>query len=262
MVVFKITNNVTGKHYIGTSFNSGFQRFEQYVEAANENLDFPLYEDIRQHGVDAFSVEELYDTNDKEELYELEQDYLVIYNAESLRGYKIGQTTAKGRQLELGKKAMFDTNGKSTAEPEKKTPGRKPAAKTAGKKSELPKVELPKKEEPKPTVSSFFGELIGEDRLDTPASGELEDPTKPSTIKRSAAPAASEKAASSAPKGTTRSSSSIQKMLREAEKQAKAERAEELRKQQQEQADEMALIMAKLDMTAKSAQSAFRRRKG
>lgn len=260
MVVFKITNNVTGKHYIGTSFNSGFQRFEQYVEAANDNLDFPLYEDIRQHGVDAFSVEELYETSDKEELYELEQDYLVIFDAESLRGYKIGQTTAKGRQIELGKKAMFDTSGKSTAEPEKKTPGRKPAAKAAStKKSELPKVELPKKEDPKPTISSFFGELIGEDRLDGPASGVVEDPTKPSTIKRSAAPSSTK---ASSTNSTTRSSSSIQKMLREAEKQAKAERAEELRKKQQEQADEMALIMAKLDMTAKSAQSAFRRRKG
>ncbi|MCO4784427.1 GIY-YIG nuclease family protein [Marinomonas atlantica] len=255
MVVFKITNNVTGKHYVGTSFNSGFQRFEQYVEAANEDLDYPLYEEIRTHGVDAFSVEELFETNDKEELYELEQDYIVIYNAESLRGYKIGQTTVKGRQLDLGKKAMFDTNGNSTKEPVKKTGGRKAAA----KKTDLPKVELPKKDEPRPTASSFFGELIGEDRLDTPANGEIEDLTKPSTIKRSAAPST---AASSSPKGTTRSSSSIQKMLREAEKQAKAERAEELRKQQQEQADEMALIMAKLDMTAKSATSAFRRRKG
>lgn len=253
MVVFKITNNVTGKHYVGTSFNSGFQRFEQYVEAANEDLDYPLYEDIRTNGVDAFSVEELFETSDKEELYELEQDYIAIYNAESLRGYKIGQTTAKARQLDLGKKAMFDTNGNSTKEPVKKTGGRKAAA----KKTELPKVELPKKEEPKPTVSSFFGELIGEDRLDSPATGEFVDPTKPSTIKRSAAPNTTK-----ASKGTTRSSSSIQKMLREAEKQAKAERAEKLRQQQQEQADEMSLIMAKLDMTAKSATSAFRRRKG
>lgn len=251
MVVFKITNNVTGKHYVGTSFNSGFQRFEQYVEASSEDLDYPLYEDIRTHGVDAFSVEELFETSDKEELYELEQDYIVIYNAESLRGYKIGQTTAKAKTIDFGKKAMFDTSGNSTAEPVKKSSARKTAAKKA---AEMPKVELPKKDTPKPTAASFFGELIGEDRLDTPASGEAEDPTKPSTIKRSAAPAAK--------KATTRSSSSIQKMLREAEKQAKAERAEELRKKQAEQADEMALIMAKLDMTAKSATSAFRRRKG
>ncbi len=73
----------------------------------------------------------------------------------------------------------------------------------------------------------------------------MEDPTKPSSVKR-----------------TTRSQSSIQKMLREAEKQAKQERAEKLKAAQQEQADEMALIMAKLDITSKSVNSAFRRRKG
>ena len=241
MVVFKITNNVTGKHYVGTSFNSGFQRFEQYVEAANEDLDYPLYEEIRTHGVDAFSVEELYETRDKEELYELEQDYISIYNAESLRGYKIGQTTSKVSQLSFGKKAMFDTNGVSTNEPVKKSPGRKAAT----KKTEVKKVDLPKKDEPKPTASSFFGELIGEDRLDTPAASKKEDPTKPTTINR-----------------TTRSKSNIQKMLREAEKQAKQERAEKLRLAQQEQADEMAMIMAKLDVTSKTATSAFRRRKG
>ncbi|RDL42619.1 GIY-YIG nuclease family protein [Marinomonas piezotolerans] len=241
MVVFKITNNVTGKHYVGTSFNSGFQRFEQYVEAANEDLDYPLYEEIRTHGVDAFSVEELYETRDKEELYELEQDYISIYNAESLRGYKIGQTTSKVSQLSFGKKAMFDTNGVSTNEPVKKSPGRKAAT----KKTEVKKVDLPQKDEPKPTASSFFGELIGEDRLDTPAASKKEDPTKPTTINR-----------------TTRSKSNIQKMLREAEKQAKQERAEKLRLAQQEQADEMAMIMAKLDVTSKTATSAFRRRKG
>lgn len=121
MVVFKITNNITGKHYIGTSFNSGFQRFEQYVEAANEGLDFPLYNDIRENGIEAFAVEELFETSDKQELYELETDYISIYNGESLRGYKIAQTAEKAAGIQFGKKALFDSNGVSTAEQPKKT---------------------------------------------------------------------------------------------------------------------------------------------
>ena len=104
MVVFKITNNISGKHYIGTSFNSGFQRFEQYVEATNEGLDFPLYNDIREHGMEAFTVEELFETTDKQELYELETDYITIYNGESLRGYKIAQTAEKSLNVNFGKK--------------------------------------------------------------------------------------------------------------------------------------------------------------
>lgn len=160
MVVFKITNNISGKHYIGTSFNSGFQRFEQYVEATNEGLDFPLYNDIRKSGVEAFVVEELFETSDKQELYELETDYISIYNGESLRGYKIAQTAEKSLNMNFGKKALFDANGVSTAEQPKKT------RKAAVKKT----VELPKKAvESAPTAKSFFGELISEERLDTPA---------------------------------------------------------------------------------------------
>ncbi|WP_418138873.1 hypothetical protein AB8616_06985 [Marinomonas sp. RS-M-Aa-14] len=51
-------------------------------------------------------------------------------------------------------------------------------------------------------------------------------------------------------------------MLNEAERAAKKEREEKLKSQQQAEAEEMALIMAKIDVTSKSATSAFRRRKG
>ncbi|MEP0071124.1 MAG: GIY-YIG nuclease family protein [Marinomonas sp.] len=231
MVVFKITNNISGKHYIGTSFNSGFQRFEQYVEATNEGLDFPLYNDIRENGIDAFVVEELFETSDKQELYELETDYISIYNGESLRGYKIAQTAEKSVNLNLGKKALFDANGVSTAEQPKRT------RKTAVKKT----VELPKKTvEATPTAKSFFGELISEERLDVPAE-KVADKKKPVT--------------------RTKSKASIQKMLNEAERASKKEREEKLKLQQQAEAEEMALIMAKIDVTSKSATSAFRKRK-
>lgn len=231
MVVFKITNNITGKHYIGTSFNSGFQRFEQYVEAANEGLDFPLYNDIRENGIEAFAVEELFETSDKQELYELETDYISIYNGESLRGYKIAQTAEKAAGIQFGKKALFDSNGVSTAEQPKKT--RKVAEK---KTTSLPKKTL----EPTPTASAFFGELIGEDRIDAPVISAPEKKKAPARAK---------------------SKASIQKMLNEAERVAKKEREEKLKAQQQAEADQMALIMAKIDVTSKSATSAFRRRK-
>ncbi|MFT2111420.1 GIY-YIG nuclease family protein [Marinomonas sp. 2405UD68-3] len=232
MVVFKITNNKTNKHYIGTSFNSGFQRFEQYVGASNEGLDFPLYDEIREFGADSFSVEELYETEDKEELYELEQDYVSIYNGVSLRGYKIGQSAAKPTLASFGKKAMFDANGVSTTAPAKKA-----TRKSAVKKT----IELPK-EQPKPTSKSFFGELIGEERLDVPAKKAVRKKADPSTTR-------------------PKSKAAIQKLLREAEKKSKLEREEQLKSAQQEQADEMAQIMAKIDVTAKMSTSAVRRRK-
>lgn len=159
MVVFKITNNITGKHYIGTSFNSGFQRFEQYIEATNEGLDFPLYNDIRENGIKAFVVEELIETSDKQELYELETDYISIYNGESLRGYKIARIAEKTVKLNTGKKALFDANGISTTEQPKKT--RKAAVK---KPSPSTKKKL------EPTTQAFIAELINKERLDIPTS--------------------------------------------------------------------------------------------
>jgi len=100
---------------------------------------------------------------------------------------------------------------------------------------------LPKKSlEPAPTAQAFFGELIGEERLDVP--------TTAITQKKKAAPRSKSKA-------------STQKMLNEAEKTSKQERESTLKSQQQAQAEEMALIMAKIDVTSKSATSAFRRKK-
>lgn len=51
-------------------------------------------------------------------------------------------------------------------------------------------------------------------------------------------------------------------MLNEAERASRKEREEKLKHQQQAEAEEMALIMAKIDVTSKSATSAFRKRKG
>lgn len=95
--------------------------------------------------------------------------------------------------------------------------------------------------EPAPTAQSFFGELIGEERLDVPATA-IQTETKKAPAR-------------------TKSKASIQKMLNEAERVSKKEREDKLKSQQQAEAEEMALIMAKIDVTSKSATSAFRRKK-
>jgi len=98
------------------------QRFEQYVSATEDGLDFPLYEDIRSYGAGAFSVEELFETHDKTELYELEQDYITIHNGLSLRGYKIGQSADKPALAASKNQPKFDVKGLSTIEPPPKVP--------------------------------------------------------------------------------------------------------------------------------------------
>ena len=65
------------------------------VAAAEQNLDYPLYRDIRTHGCDAFT-REIYDmAESRQELAELEQDAVDSLNAISLRGHKTSTVLIK-----------------------------------------------------------------------------------------------------------------------------------------------------------------------
>ncbi|MGB1270872.1 MAG: hypothetical protein ACPG5T_02230 [Endozoicomonas sp.] len=58
------------------------------VAAAEQNLDYPLYQEIRVHGKEGFVVEEWDYVDDRNELNALEQEALETLNAKNLRGYK------------------------------------------------------------------------------------------------------------------------------------------------------------------------------
>ncbi len=58
------------------------------MAAAHQDLDYPLYREIRIHGEDEFTVEEWDRAESREELAELEQDAIDFFGAESLRGHK------------------------------------------------------------------------------------------------------------------------------------------------------------------------------
>lgn len=60
--IYKITNKVNGKCYIGQSINikrRWRQHKETYVNPASENYDYPLYKAIRFYGLENFSFEVL-----------------------------------------------------------------------------------------------------------------------------------------------------------------------------------------------------------
>ncbi len=68
------------------------------VAAAEQNLDYPLYRDIRRHGVEAFQ-REIYDMAEtREELAELENDALDVLGGISLRGHKISTVVIKKKK--------------------------------------------------------------------------------------------------------------------------------------------------------------------
>lgn len=87
--IYKITNLVNGKSYIGQSVNIQ-KRFNAHRSAAfnpnNKNYDFPLYKAIRKYGIENFKFEILEEC-DKSELNDKEVWYITQYQTHSKLGY-------------------------------------------------------------------------------------------------------------------------------------------------------------------------------
>ena len=90
MIVFKILNKVSGQHYVGSCRGDIFERWQLYLNAAEAGLDFPLYQEIREHGEAKFTIAELDFAEDISELKEMELLHTIELNARSLRSHKLG----------------------------------------------------------------------------------------------------------------------------------------------------------------------------
>ena len=88
MIIFTVTNKITSQVYVGSTRNDLLGQWDKMVAAAEQNLDYPLYREIRMHGRDSFVVEEWDFTDSRHELNQLEREAIKIFNARSLKGYK------------------------------------------------------------------------------------------------------------------------------------------------------------------------------
>ncbi len=88
MIIFTVTNKATKKVYVGSTRNDLISQWERMVAAAYQDMDYPLYREIRVQGEEEFTVEEWDRAESREELNELEQDAVVFFGGEILRGYK------------------------------------------------------------------------------------------------------------------------------------------------------------------------------
>ncbi|AMO57799.1 hypothetical protein GZ77_13080 [Endozoicomonas montiporae] len=88
MIIFTVTSNITGQVYVGSTRNELESQWERMVAAAQQDLDYPLYREIRINGEDAFTVDEWDRAENRQELLELEQEAIDHFGAKSLRGYK------------------------------------------------------------------------------------------------------------------------------------------------------------------------------
>lgn len=77
--IYKITNNINGKLYIGKTIYDLKTRFKQHLEKVNdEKIQYPLYRAMRKYGIDNFSIEEI-ETIDNEDILNKREKYWINY---------------------------------------------------------------------------------------------------------------------------------------------------------------------------------------
>ena len=82
--IYKITNNVNGKIYIGKTEETVERRFYEHKLCAQGRVASKhsrLYSAMKHYGIDMFSVETIDTANSKEELCEKEKYYISYFNA-------------------------------------------------------------------------------------------------------------------------------------------------------------------------------------
>lgn len=89
MLIYKITNIVNGKVYIGQTTKTLEHRKAGHLQAAKDGLNRHLYNAMRKYGFENFKFEEICKTSSKSELNYLEAKYIIEYD--SVRnGYNMG----------------------------------------------------------------------------------------------------------------------------------------------------------------------------
>lgn len=86
MIIYKITNTVTGKVYIGQTIMSLARRWRQHRSAKRKS---PFYSSIIKHGIDKFTIEQLCSCLDYEALDSAEVYFIKLYNCISPFGYNV-----------------------------------------------------------------------------------------------------------------------------------------------------------------------------
>lgn len=95
MLVFTITNNVTEDVWVGTCKDSSDERFQQFQEATALGIKATFYKDLRDFGVQNFTVEDYAIAHDREELRDIFDEAMDTYDGKSLSGIKttLGKTS-------------------------------------------------------------------------------------------------------------------------------------------------------------------------
>lgn len=95
MFIYKITNIINGKIYIGQTIRLISRRFAEHLKS---NKTSPLYSSIKKHGIDSFTIEEIDGANNQTELNYKENLHIHLNNTLYPNGYNL-KTGGNGGKL-------------------------------------------------------------------------------------------------------------------------------------------------------------------
>ena len=81
MIIYKATNTINGKCYIGQTRHSLEYRKRVHLTKANQGVDTHFYQAIRKYGADSFTWEIVCSAKDKQTLNELETFYITKFDS-------------------------------------------------------------------------------------------------------------------------------------------------------------------------------------
>lgn len=98
MIIYKITNTVNGKVYVGLTTTTLCNRWCKHKQDS-KTCNRHLYKSMRKYGLENFTIEEIDNTEDFKELGRLERYYIQLYDSQNPdKGYNI---TAGGESNQL-----------------------------------------------------------------------------------------------------------------------------------------------------------------
>lgn len=120
MVIYKITNSLNHKIYIGQTVVPINRRWSQHKTSTKNT---PLYAAIRKYGADNFKIEIIHRVEDPNDLNTLEQKYIKEFNCLAPNGYNLTtggdsafcrseETKEKQRDAMLGHEVSVETRDK------------------------------------------------------------------------------------------------------------------------------------------------------